>query len=48
MEIIRPPTSGQLRVAPAMKLFIIFEEKGSARVPTKEHTKVLFLYFISQ
>ncbi|ORX84220.1 hypothetical protein BCR32DRAFT_266435 [Anaeromyces robustus] len=39
MEIVRPPISGQLRVAPAMKLFIVFEEKTTFRVPTKEPSK---------
>jgi len=42
MEIVRPPESGQLRIAPAMKLFIVFEEKGTARIPTKEQSKVFF------
>ncbi len=46
MEIVRPPVSGQLRIAPAMKLFIVFEEKGTARIPTKEQSKVLFIFFI--
>jgi len=46
MEIVRPPVSGQLRIAPAMKLFIVFEEKGTARIPTKEQSKVFILLIV--
>jgi len=42
MEIVRPPVSGQLRVAPALKLFIVFQEKSTFRVPTRDASKVFF------